>query len=131
MTVIALLLATFLARNRPGEEGTFWFGFAAVGWATFVLALDVLASLRYSVSVVSRLLLSVLRAMVDRSPSQNYGGALREMRQFHVLHLMLILPAGLVGGVICGLVARRKPRRVREGAWCRWRVRCRRGKMWE
>jgi hypothetical protein len=116
VTVIALVLATFLARNRQGEEGAFWFGFAALGWATFVLVLDVLAAQRHSDSVVSRLLLSVLRAMVDRSSRNNYAGALREMRQFHILHLMLILPAGLLGGVICELVDRRRRRRAREGA---------------
>ncbi len=116
VTVIALVLATFLARNRRGEEGAFWFGFAAVGWATFVLVLDVLASRRDSDSVVSLLPLLVLRAIVVRPASSNYATALREMRQLHILHLMFILPVGLIGGVISGLFARRRRRRTPDGA---------------
>jgi hypothetical protein len=116
VTVISLLLATFLARNRGGEEGAFWFGFAALGWATFILVLDVVASRRDSDSVVSLLPLLVLRAIANRTASSNYATALREMRQFHILHLMFILPVGLIGGVISGLVARRGRRRARDGA---------------
>ena len=115
VTVIALVLATFLARNRRGEEGAFWFGFAALGWATFIVVLDVAAAQRYSDSVVSRLLVLVLRAIADRPASNNYANALREMRQFHILHLMFILPVGLIGGVISGLVARRQRSRARDG----------------
>ena len=122
VTVIALVLATFLARNRRAEAGAFWFGFAALGWATFILVLDVLAAQRFSDSVVSRFLLSVLRAIADRPPSTNYITSLREMRQFHILHLMLILPVGLLGGVICGLAARRRWSRTREGGWKRDRA---------
>ena len=110
LTAAVLVLATFLARYRQAEEGAFWFGFAVVGWATFILVLDALAATRSSDSVISRLPQLALEAMVDRAAANNYAAALRVMRQFHILHLMLILPVGVAGGFGCWFVERRRRR---------------------
>jgi hypothetical protein len=115
LTATALVFATFLARDRRDEEAAFWFGFAVLGWASFVLVLDALTARRSSESIISLLPRFVLQAIVDRTTTNSYAGSLRVMRQFHILHLMLIMPAGFLGGVLYWSVDRRRQRRADVG----------------
>ena len=108
-------------RDLPGagssrRGGAFWFGFSVLGWAAFVLVLDALAGSKSSDSIISRLPLLVLEATVDRAESSGYGAHLRNLHQFHILHLMLILPVGLIGGVVGWWCDRRRRHHAGEAA---------------
>jgi hypothetical protein len=116
LTASVLVLATFLARDRRGGERAFWFGFAVLGWATFVLVVDALAGSRSSNSVISKLPLLVVEATVDRAESNSYDSHLRTLRQLHILHLVLILPAGFIGGFVGWWADRRRRRHAEETA---------------
>lgn len=116
LTASVLVFATFLARDRRGREGAFWFGFAVLGWAAFVLVQDALAGSNASESVMSRLPRLVLAAIADREESGSYAAHERILRQFRILHLMLILPAGLIGGVVGWWTDRRRRRKTGDAA---------------
>jgi hypothetical protein len=112
LTTSLLVCATFLARNRRAGEGAFWFGFAVLGWAAFVLVLDTLAGMRSSSSIISRLPFLVIETVVDQTENTgSYAASLHALRQLHVLHLMLIPPIALVGGICSWLVDQRRERR--------------------
>jgi hypothetical protein len=126
LTAATLVVATFLARNRVGGEGAFWFGFALLGWATFILVLDARASSYQvvdaltgrrsvsSVSLVSRLPLQILMARFDGGSSISSSTVHRVMGQFQILHFMLILASGFVGGYVGWLMGRWRGRLPRD-----------------
>ncbi len=40
LTVGMLVVATYLARRNKGDRGSWWFGFALLGWAYLALVID-------------------------------------------------------------------------------------------
>ncbi len=115
VTAAVLVFATYLARRRRGEAGAFWFGFAVLGWAAFVLVVDVLAARPFPAPVISWLPRMVLEMMVDRTASNSYAASQRAICQFRILHLMLVLPIALVAGLVCRMVDGRRRGRTHEG----------------
>ena len=117
LTASVLVFATFRAKDRRGGDGAFWFGFAVLGWAAFVLGLEGLGALGdESESAIVRLLFVLVEETVDPAQYGNGPAAFtRVLRQLQILRLMLILPAGLAGGFAYSL-ADRRGRRAGEAA---------------
>lgn len=114
LTVSVLVLAAFLAAYRSGSERCFWFGFAVIGLAAYVLVLDIMADDNWPNSVISW----VHRAVSGKSISESIqdlneddlGGFAEMQRRFRILLMMLVPPFALAGGSVAWLVNRRRYR---------------------
>lgn len=109
LTVATLVVATILARRRSGEVGSFWFGFALGGWATYALVLD---ASRYSSSILDKMALLTFYSISDfMNPINEYEGSERVLRATCIVKLMLTPIIGLLGGLL-GLLHRSRRRGV-------------------
>jgi hypothetical protein len=118
LTVAMLVVATFLARYREGVRASWWFGFALVGWAYLVLVID--AAARRDVSPFRPLStlppVTVLGLFMTDEPviGNNVLSIKLRWNQFEILQSMLTLVFASLGGLACGMWARRRGTPYRE-----------------
>lgn len=131
ITVVVLLMTVLLARQRREPERSFWFGFAALGWGYFLIALNPLTEshsdpwatpVHVNRSLVTTDWFTLLadrivgRAEGNLADDHYYRGGLLtvvrvEKRVYNtvcMLHLLTAYTAGLCGGA-ASLALRPRP----------------------
>jgi hypothetical protein len=118
LTVAMLAVATYLARYRDGARAAGWFGFALFGWAYLVLAIDACARRHPSPFRPLSALPPVTSLALFLTDEPVTGNNVRsiELRwnQFDIFQSMLALSFAALGGLACGIWARRRGAPYRE-----------------
>lgn len=113
LTFVTLVYAAIAARYR----GAFWFGFAAAGWAYFIVAFGPWIGVRPVSEPVNRSLITsvvheVVIASLARSdpppPTTGFDNVLQANRE-GICHCALTVLFALLGGCVSGFMARPHP----------------------
>jgi len=113
LTVAILVVATYRARYRTGKAGSWWFGFAMLGWAYYLLGVD---ATRQWTSLAGYDLDSFLESLPFRivglhvppleyrlaTPSSKEG--IRLYCQVLIIHRILVVGIASLGGLACLLL---------------------------
>lgn len=111
VNLAVLVAATFRARHRGGRGSAFWFGFALAGWASFLFVMDGFGAGRTG-SIARAWPAWLLQTWYDWDlPGDGvFLGGDGLDRFYRILDNLIILPLGLVGGLVCRRLAGRPSR---------------------
>jgi hypothetical protein len=112
LTVLILVVATYRARFSKGEVGSWWFGFALLGWAYYLLEIEAMRQWARFTYPVDPFVESVpFRALglfvpdIDMVGWDHSPRAFRVYHQVRIVQSILVLLVASVGGLTCRLLA--------------------------